>query len=153
TQSRWLPRGATAPAGDAPTWQIPVCIAAGDDKSRAPDTCTVLTSQSATIPLEGVKSCPTWILPNAHATAYFHLQPSPADFENASAHGWKQLTPAEHLLVLGEGNAIAAHGDPLPVGDLYDLVPKLAKGNRLELLDSVGTAGGTDWAVSDALRP
>lgn len=100
-----------------------------------------------------MKSCPTWFWPDAHALGYYRVQMSAADLEALTTHGWKQLEPAEHLLVLDDAQAMLTHGDDLPSGDVLELASRMRTGNRLELRNAGSVAQRADQLVPDDARP
>jgi alanyl aminopeptidase len=120
-QDRWLPRGAPAPEGDAPRWQIPVCVAAGDKKTRA-TTCTLLTEAQAEVPLEGAR-CPTWIAPVAGGTGYYRGWLDGDAAKHLLTDGWAQLSTGERLTALNDLRMMADDG-ALDVSILLDTIPR-----------------------------
>ncbi len=68
-QERLLPLGTTT--ADDRRWQVPVC-ARWSTGGKGHQACTLMTSKSTTLPLEG-KGCPEWVLPNAAYAGYYRL--------------------------------------------------------------------------------
>ncbi len=149
-QERWLPRGSTAPAGAAPRWQIPVCVAYGNVKERF-KACTLLAEETATITLEG--KCPKWLLPNADGAGYFRMGVSQTLLDDLLGSGWSQLRPHERVLLAGDVRAEVARGG-LPIGAELDLVRKLAKDATRHAIETATEIAAEALAVaSDASRP
>ncbi len=149
-QDRWLPRGAIAPAGPTPRWQLPVCVAYGTGKRRQ-EACTVLADDAATVELTG--ACPAWFLPNARGTGYFRMSLSADALDALLAAGWKRLLPEERVLVATDVDAMVARGD-LSVGASLALVPRLlGSGARDEVVRAAAAVVRAATIASDDARP
>jgi cytosol alanyl aminopeptidase len=93
-QSRYLPLGSQ---GDAhATWQVPVCLRHASQGAAPRTTCTLMTSASATLPLQG--ACPAWLQPNADAAGYYRFALPPAELEQLRApSAWRALSQRERV--------------------------------------------------------
>lgn len=78
-------------------WQIPVCVAHGDGRTRT-QTCKLVKDRASSIRLGA--QCPAWTLPNANGAGYWRFTLDDA--------GWKGLIAARHQLT--ETEVLAAIG-------------------------------------------
>ncbi|MCG8443397.1 MAG: ERAP1-like C-terminal domain-containing protein, partial [Caulobacterales bacterium] len=69
SQSSYRPLGSAIP-GDR-RWEVPLCVAYGAGEERA-KTCTLLSEQEATFPLE-TETCPSSLMPNAEGAGYYRF--------------------------------------------------------------------------------
>ncbi|MCA9675833.1 MAG: M1 family metallopeptidase, partial [Myxococcales bacterium] len=146
-QERWIAQGATAPEGDAPRWQIPVCVAAGTDTQRRRG-CALMTGDDVKIRLEHAGDCPTWVLPDEGGDGYYRSELDLKALTRPKV--WKQLTLAERRLVVGDAGAMIARGD-LDYAPLLALAPAL-KGSRVLDGAGPGIAMGAWGVVGDDHR-
>jgi len=149
-QERWLLKGASASPGEAPRWQVPVCIAAGDRRTRA-TTCTLLTEPQAELTLDGPR-CPTWILPNAGGLGYYRSSLEPAAFAALMKHGWKQLTTGERIVAVSDGGAMTRRGE-LEYGVMVDRLAQIRDGGPSLYTTALWMAGALTGAISDENVP
>jgi aminopeptidase N len=130
-QDRYLPRGSAAPAGAAPTWQLPVC-AAYDAGGKRATACTLMTGADAELALPAPR-CPGWAWPDADAAGYVRVALPAAALTALETHGWRQLTVPERVALAGDVDAMIARGDA-DLKAALDLVPRLVRdGNRAEV--------------------
>lgn len=122
SQSRYLPVGS---AGDRDrTWKLPVCVrwsAGGEER----DTCALVQSREATIPLPG-EGCPDWVMPNADGAGYFRFSLPTDALGRLRADGWAHLTPREKLAVADSLRAGIYNGQIL-IGDVLDGIEPIAR--------------------------
>ncbi len=149
-QDRWLPRGATAPAGDAPLWSFPVCVSYGDGKTRDV-RCTTMDVERKALVISA--ACPTWILPNADGTGYYRVALDRDAVAAVIDKGWSQLTDVERLLVAQDVTAMVSRGDA-SLGDQLDVATKLGtKASKEALGVAVSAAWTAHWVAGDASKP
>ena len=69
-QQRYLPLGSAASASQ--TWGMPFCVRYQDgDQVRS--ECSLVEQAVTTMPLTQAKSCPAWVMPNAHGNGYYRF--------------------------------------------------------------------------------
>jgi aminopeptidase N len=111
----------TSPAGEKPTWRIPLCLkyGAGGEVRR---TCTLLDAQKAELPIEALGSdgCPEWVMAQENGHGYYRVRYAPAMLPRLAAAS-AQLTLPERVALLGDVEAGLARGE-LKQGDALALV-------------------------------
>lgn len=137
TQSRWLPPGATPPSGDPPRWQLPVCLAYGDDRGRRPEQCVFLTETTQAFALDG-PGCPTWLYANSGGKGYHRTHVDVA----ALTKRWRLLSTSEQRQIVSDVEAMVTR-DEAPYGALLTLTTRVG-GSRF--LDRAATR-----AIGDAM--
>jgi cytosol alanyl aminopeptidase len=105
-QERLRPVGATAT--DDRRWQVPVC-ARWSTAGKGYQACTLMTSKSASLPLEG-KGCPDWVLPNAAYAGYYRLNLKGNLLQRLVSRGRAALTSGETVGLLGDVDALVTAG-------------------------------------------
>ncbi len=105
-QERLLPLGTTT--ADDRRWQVPVC-ARWSTGGKGHQACTLMTSKSTTLPLEG-KGCPEWVLPNAAYAGYYRLNLKGNLLKTLVTRGRAALTHAETVGLLGDVAALVSAG-------------------------------------------
>jgi alanyl aminopeptidase len=98
-QSRYTPNGSSATADTL--WKVPFCARyGGEDKSKTHESCMLIESQEADVPVEG-GACPTWVMPNADGVGYYELALDGADVNKLRGAAFSQLGPRERLAYAG----------------------------------------------------
>ena len=115
SQKRFLPAGSTG--STAETWQLPVCIRAGE--TGAPATCTLLTGAAGELPLPG--ACPDRILANA-LSGYYRVLYKGDLLAKLLAEDGRHLTAAERVSTLSDTYNLVRSGK-LPIASALALVP------------------------------
>jgi alanyl aminopeptidase len=115
TQARYLPVGSKGDANK--TWQIPICVRSGDALSSK-ETCTIVTTKTAELPLEG--ACPDFYWPNAAGVGYFKVRMSEED-----------------LLRVLRGTTTGDKSAKAPKGKAIPKAPPLSSSERLAVADAV----------------
>ncbi|HVK52697.1 MAG TPA: M1 family metallopeptidase, partial [Pseudoxanthomonas sp.] len=67
-QKRYLPLGSAASANQS--WGLPFCVRYQDGQDVR-EECSLVSQAKATVPLTQAKSCPAWVMPNAHGNGYY----------------------------------------------------------------------------------
>ena len=134
-QSRY--RLKTARGANEQTWKIPLCVAYGTGTQRE-KVCQIVEEKRSSIAL---KSCPTWIMPNADGAGYYRFA-----LDRAS---WKKLTTSadalndkEVLAVLDSLDASVDTGT-LDLGEYLDAAKFLMARN----------GGNVTWDAASSLIP
>ncbi len=125
-QRRFLPLGTTAQEG---LWNVPVCIrhGAGAETGR---TCVFTGEKTKEVPLEGVKACPEWVVPNEAGAGYYISSYSKASVDQIAGKRGPVLTAEERSTFLRDVGFLASSG-AFPLGAALGLVPDaVAKGDR-----------------------
>jgi aminopeptidase N len=116
------------------SWKVPVCVRYAYGKNAAPERiCTMLTSESITIPLES-RECPIWLVGNAEGSGYYHVAYTPAQLGAALA-AKAPTTLAERVGALHDAAALVASGD-LSIADALALVPGTASSRNRHVVDA-----------------
>ena len=153
TQRRYLPAGSEAKATER--WQLPVCLRFGSKGKSDGHACTLLTAESAELPLEGAKACPEWVLPNEGMHGYYRSRlPEKGALVKLFEAGGKQLSMPEKVGLVGDLSALVRSAD-VDLSEALALVPKLvAEDNRHTLGAAAGYVGGLGGDfLPEALRP
>jgi alanyl aminopeptidase len=147
SQQRYLPRGSSGNAEQ--TWKLPICASYPGGKS-----CTLMTSQSAELPLAGAKTCPAWVNPNAESKGYYRVLYKGDLLSRLLDRGAKELSVPERIGILGDALALVRNGH-LEEAEVLALVPGLVReGNRHLVSMTTGLVGGlSEHLVTDDLRP
>ncbi|HUQ02859.1 MAG TPA: M1 family aminopeptidase [Kofleriaceae bacterium] len=138
-QSRYLPPGSAKPTVASTPWQIPMCVAHDKDGQRG-ETCTVVSTATAEIPLEA-KGCPRWVWPNADGAGHYRVAMSPALVTQATGYGWSRMTQIERI-AMSEDIATMIKAGQLDITVGIALVPRLMReNNRAAIEKATGFAG------------
>jgi alanyl aminopeptidase len=116
SQQPYRPLGA---ATTGQTWRIPVCVRVSTRSGRV---CTVLSSPTASLPLD-TPGCPDWVLANADAAGYYRSAVAPGQGRRALERGL--LSAPEKVALAGDLGALVASGD-VTAGEALAAVPLLA---------------------------
>jgi alanyl aminopeptidase len=135
SQHRYVRPGSPAPAEGWP-WQMPVCVAYDRGGGRA-ETCTEMKAPRTELTLD-TRTCPTWVFANAGARGYYRTSQPEAAFVALRDRAWKQLTPAERMIVFSDVSALSATGE-LDIALELSFVPRL-----LDEHHRVATSAATD---------
>jgi cytosol alanyl aminopeptidase len=115
-QQRLLPVGTTATSDRL--WQVPVC-ARWSSSGKENRACVLMTSATATLPLDGT-GCPDWVLPNADYAGYYRLNLKGNLLKTLVTRGRSSLSTPETVGLLGDVDALAQAGR-FPQGDGMEL--------------------------------
>ncbi|MGZ3461304.1 MAG: M1 family metallopeptidase, partial [Archangium sp.] len=121
SQERFLPAGSSGSTDQ--TWNIPVCVRAGQGKD-ATRACTLLSSAAGEMELP-VQGCPSWLLLNAGGTGYYRVGYSREQLAQLLSAPPGTLTTPERLALLADVKAAVERGD-VPLGEALKLVPATA---------------------------
>jgi cytosol alanyl aminopeptidase len=147
SQRRHLPVGSK---GDAKqTWQLPVCVrwSAGGKDGRA---CTLLSSETAQLPLEGAKACPDWVLPNDGMLGYYRSSlAGTTDPVKLLEKAGKKLSVAERVGVMGDLGALVGSGD-LDLSVALGAIPSALKEDNRHVLSQALNLG---WSIPEEMLP
>jgi cytosol alanyl aminopeptidase len=148
-QSRFARLGARTPREGR--WSIPVCVrwGAGGATGRA---CTLLSEAAGTLVLDGARSCPDWVAPNAGGRGYYRAALDVPALARLTRH-LGALDAAETIALASDVEALVGSGDA-PVAAALDLVAALARRrDRASLEAAMALLLPLDSAVVDADRP
>ncbi len=149
TQQRYLPAGAPTPPAQGP-WSIPVCVAY-DDRGKRAETCTLLTTETGSLPLPA-KSCPRWVMPNVDGRSYYRVAYTQQQMATLRDEAWEKLSWKERRAVFFDVNSNVSNGKA-PLQLALSFIPKLLVGNdRFTIEPALGLANGVEWLVPDELR-
>jgi alanyl aminopeptidase len=152
SQSRYLPLGSKAPAGQH--WDVPVCFAYGSAQGVRRRRCLLLGEQPSEVVLGD--QCPHWVLPNDSVTGYYRSVLPAELWHRLLDDGGKRLTLVERVGVLSDLRALV-EGGQLPAATVLELVPMLLEQSGDDLHVATATAeivSGLDAnVISDELRP
>ncbi len=119
-QRRYQPLGAHV---DAESWKMPVCVRYAKGARTSGVACTLLTGESATMPIDA-PSCPAWIMGNADGRGYYHVAYAAKTLRDVLTKS-SGISEAERGSALLDAVALVASGD-LPLADALTLVPDTA---------------------------
>lgn len=148
-QQRFLPRGSQGSSKQL--WNIPVCLRypAGPENVR---TCSLLTSETATLELNKAKACPPWVYGNSGQAGYYVVLYQKGIL-NSLLKDEKTLSLPERVGLIGDIAALTQ--GYMSMGDAMALAPKFAHDqNRAvvsKTVDVVGDLG--DHLVPAGLQP
>jgi aminopeptidase N len=131
SQQRFLPAGSTG--STAQTWDVPVCVRAGQGKVSA-RACTLLTGATGELELP-TQGCPSWLLLNAGGSGYYRGGYSREQLSGLLSTPPGTLTTAERLAFLGDVSAAVERGD-VPLGEALKLVPATASDSHRLILQA-----------------
>jgi len=147
-QERFQPLG-SVDAG-AHSWQVPVCVAYGNDGQRA-TACTTLEAKRGTLALKS-KGCPAWFLGNADGAGYYYTRYEGPVLMKLVEHR-SNLTLAEQAGLFGELDNVMRAGR-LPVSDGLKLAVQLKDEPKRQIAESAVRSAGVRVAFLPAnLRP
>lgn len=149
SQERLLPVGTRAK--DDRRWQLPVCArwTSAREKHR---TCTLMTSETATLALDG-GPCPTWVLPNAEYAGYYRLNLKGNLLQTLVTLGLASLTTPETVGLLGDVNALVNAGR-YPAGEGMELSTHFARARERRVVEEAIALAGvrSDFLEGSAAR-
>jgi cytosol alanyl aminopeptidase len=162
SQRRHLPVGSK---GDTKQlWQVPVCVR-WSQGGKEGKSCTLFSSETAQLPLEGAKACPDWVLPNDGMLGYYRSSlegtsdavTGPAGRVDVLAlleKAGKKLSVPERVGVMGDLSALVGSGD-VDVAQALSVIPAALKEDNRHVLSAALNLG---WSIPedmlpDALRP
>lgn len=93
-QERYAPLGSRIERDR--TWQIPLCLRFGGDKSE--EQCALMPSESTTLKLAGA-ACPRWLMPNSQAAGYYRWTFADDASRASLLEARSSLTEAERVLL------------------------------------------------------
>ncbi|QNM94749.1 M1 family metallopeptidase [Chitinimonas koreensis] len=125
SQSRFLPRGSTAPA-DA-RWQVPLSV-----RTPAGTARLLLTDRTGELALPDA-SCPAWVQANAGGSGYYRPVYAPGQLQRLMRDG--KPTVNEILAGLDDAAALTESGD-LPLADALALAEQYAGHPRREVVEA-----------------
>jgi alanyl aminopeptidase len=121
SQRRFLPVGSTG--STAQTWQVPVCVRAGE-AGKPERTCALLAGSSGTMALRPA-SCPSWLLANDGELGYYRTLYREDLLGSLLSVVKQELSQPELVGVIRDVGALA-EGGALPMGQALELVPRFA---------------------------
>ena len=135
-QRRYRPLGAEV---QAEAWKIPVCVRYPKERAAGGTgrACTLLSTETATIPLE-TRTCPAWILGNADGAGYYEVAYTPAQLRGALSRS-ASATTVERLAALRDAAALVASGD-LPLADALALAKDTAESRERQVVQRGSTS-------------
>jgi alanyl aminopeptidase len=155
-QSRYLPVGSSGERDR--TWQVPVCIRAGEGDETELSCEQILAETEGDIPLGD--DCPDWVMPNADAAGYYRWSMPAEDLSRLMDDGWEHLTERERLSVAD--NLVAAFAaDTADAADVFGTFAQIARDDsravatepmglvswtREHLVDEDGREAVEEWA-------
>lgn len=128
-------RALGVPAPPARTWTVPVCLRPAGGQT----TCTVLTEESAEIPLGD--ACPAWVHPNPGGAMYYRASLSPAAW-TAVAADLPSLHAVDALPLVSSALAAVDAGERTVADVLPVLDAATQHADRRVVLAALGVAGG-----------
>lgn len=120
-QQRYLPIGSTASADQ--TWGIPMTVRY-DDNGTVRMQKMLVTGKQARMELTQAKSCPTWVMPNAHGNGYYRFALTPK-LQDALSAGFAKLDEREQRVFADSVTAAYDAGNLTP-SQLLAALPKFA---------------------------
>ena len=147
SQRRQLPVGSKGERKQ--TWQLPVCVrwSAGGKDGRA---CTLLSTETAQLPLEGAKACPDWVLPNDGMLGYYRSSlTGTTDPVKLLEKAGKKLSVSERVGVMGDLSALVNSGD-LDLNVALAALPIALKEDNRHILSQALNLG---WSIPEEMLP
>jgi alanyl aminopeptidase len=125
SQQRFLPVGS---GGDPDqVWTIPICFVYGwsDESADSPTTsCILLSDKTQSFPIEGNRSCPDWLMPNADGAGYFRWRMERQEIESLLEVFPTSLNDGERLSFVDSLMAGASNGS-FTVTTLLNILPMI----------------------------
>jgi alanyl aminopeptidase len=134
-QQRYLPLGSTASANG--TWGIPMCVRYGDG-TAVREQCGLVDGAQSRIELEQSRSCPSWVMPNAHGTGYYRYSLTPK-LQDALNGAFARLDAREQRMAADSVLAAYDAGEVSPQ-QLVTALPQFTQGEMRQTV----TAGSDD---------
>jgi aminopeptidase N len=134
-------------SGQAPLWQIPVCLRLSDGKTA----CDLLDERKETTP---IASCPSWVMANAGARGYYRTAAKPEMVRTLAANV-PALAPAERMALLSDEWALVRAGIH-DVGSYLDLASGFKTERTAAVMQTlVSTLAniGADMTTAETRRP
>ncbi|HET9451633.1 MAG TPA: M1 family metallopeptidase, partial [Aggregicoccus sp.] len=151
SQRRYLPVGSRGETGSL--WQVPVCVRYGTGAGAPGKACTLLTGRTGALVLEGARSCPDWVMPNAQMHGYYRAKLEGEGLARLMKAGARQLSLAERVGLLGDAKALTLSGD-LPPAEALRLTQRMLPSDERELLGAAtAVASVREDFVPERLRP
>ena len=138
SQQRYLPIGSTASVDQ--TWGIPMTVRYADgDQVR--EQKALITGKQARLELTDARSCPAWVMPNAHGTGYYRFALAPA-LQQSLSGAFAKLDEREQRVQADSVTAAYGAGALSP-SQLLAALPQFASADVRQTV----TAGmySTDW--------
>ena len=132
SQQRFVAAGSAASTSE--TWHIPVCVSYGAGKVKA-SSCSLITKQTQTIPLDKLKGCPSWLTANADAVGYYRVAYARGMIRKLLTAGRKHLSVKERVGLIGDMNALVK-ANKMSIGEALSLVPTLMRDKSRHVVDS-----------------
>jgi len=134
-------------------WHIPVCVRYGRGK-RSARSCALMTDREMTLPLEGSRQCPSWLVANEGGIGYYRSEYSPRDFESLLlGRRGASLSEAERLSVLNDLNATFSAGTA-DARLTFSLIARLANDKSPNIAyRAAQLVGAAEFLVDDKTRP
>jgi puromycin-sensitive aminopeptidase len=150
-QRRFWSDPASAPAGEAVTWPVPLVLRYGDGE-RVTEQRVLLREASAEVPLVG-EGDPDFVCANAGATGFYRVAYDATGLAALARH-LPRLAPAERIALLSDEWALVRAG-AREIGPFLDLVASFGAEQDHAVLDElVARLGGIEHRlVSDRDRP
>ena len=150
-QSRYLPAGSEADPGSP--WSIPMCVRLGGMEGGATRRECLLFAEPEAVVTLPVKSCPTWVHPNADEAGYYHWNLPEASLVALATTYRAALTLPERIGMLNHVAALVESQDLKAAQQLAILDGMSAERHRLIVGHLVGALGTLDrLAKTDAQR-
>ncbi len=137
-QQRYLPIGSTASADE--TWGIPMTVRY-DDGGTVRMQKMLVTGKQARMELTQARSCPTWVMPNAHGNGYYRFALTPK-LQDALSDGFAQLDEREQRVFADSVTAAYGAGNLTP-SQLLATLPKFASAKVRQTVTA--GMGNTEW--------
>jgi cytosol alanyl aminopeptidase len=138
SQQRYLPIGSTASVDQ--TWGIPMTVRYADgDMVR--EQKALITGKQARLELTDARSCPAWVMPNAHGTGYYRFALAPT-LQQSLSGAFAKLDEREQRVYADSVTAAYGAGALSP-SQLLAALPQFASASVRQTV----TAGmySTDW--------
>jgi alanyl aminopeptidase len=144
SQQRYLPIGSTASVDQ--TWGIPMTVRYADGDTVREQKALVTSSQ-ARLELTDARSCPAWVMPNAHGTGYYRFALSPT-LQQSLSGAFAKLDEREQRVYADSVTAAYGAGALSP-SQLLAALPQFASASVRQTV----TAGmySTDWMAERLL--
>jgi alanyl aminopeptidase len=146
SQERWLPAGSRGASEQ--TWQLPVCLRHGNDKSEG-RACVLLDKKTAELPLPGAKQCPAWVALKEGGHGYYRAAYGRDALSALLGKGQGALALPERVAAVRDVDALVTSG-AMPASEALALVPGLVKESNPILERSVL---GLVFSVREAMLP
>jgi alanyl aminopeptidase len=144
SQQRYLPIGSTASIDQ--TWGIPMTVRYADGDTVREQKALV-SGRQARLELTDARSCPAWVMPNAHGTGYYRFALSPT-LQQSLSGAFAKLDEREQRVYADSVTAAYGAGALSP-SQLLAALPQFASANVRQTV----TAGmsSTDWMAERLL--